>query len=479
MREPLQNSDRRGRVRAHGWFDGRLSGVADRARASISAIGVAQRLGGHAIPSGGRCHLPDRWGASASGVLCPARVRLGPALHDDRQHHPDGRLAPWSTATTADSRRLLRPRYHRALLRRDRADGARGSRQPEPARVARRRYRGAGCRRGVRRLPPCASSPRPGTVDGGCRRSTRLSDWLCRPRAHRGRRCHRRRQAVPSTVGGADGGIRIACLGLRTGVNCGGPLRSRSDSDRDSMAGGDAADRGIDVGRSRRARPTGGAQGHCCLDYLRWRALQRSWCCSLRRSRTSTMRRPHSPRLRSSLVMLRAYSELRQEIAARQRTEMDLRASEAGYRRVAVEQSALRRIATLVAHGAAPGVVFTAVAEEVGRAVPNAEISLVGRYAPDATIEYVGAWGKGGHPPNFDRGPSCRSEAITWPPWCSTAIGQRGSITSPEEPLPATVLVRPWARSSAGVPISVEGRLWGVMIVASRERGELAAGRRT
>ena len=37
-------------------------------------------------------------------------------------------------------------------------------------------------------------------------------------------------------------------------------------------------------------------------------------------------------------------------------------------------------------------------------------------------------------------------------------------------------LVRPWARSSAGAPISVEGRLWGVMIVASRERDGLAAG---
>ena len=51
------------------------------------------------------------------------------------------------------------------------------------------------------------------------------------------------------------------------------------------------------------------------------------------------------------LVMLRAYSELRQEIAARVRTEKSLRASEAGYRRVADEQAALRRVATLVARG--------------------------------------------------------------------------------------------------------------------------------
>ncbi|HTQ92269.1 MAG TPA: hypothetical protein VMK84_22525 [Streptosporangiaceae bacterium] len=45
-------------------------------------------------------------------------------------------------------------------------------------------------------------------------------------------------------------------------------------------------------------------------------------------------------------------SELRQEISARERTEVSLRASEAGYRRVAGEQAALRRMATLVARGA-------------------------------------------------------------------------------------------------------------------------------
>ena len=174
------------------------------------------------------------------------------------------------------------------------------------------------------------------------------------------------------------------------------------------------------------------------------------------------------------LVMLRAYSELRQEIAARQRTEMDLRASEAGYRRIAIEQSALHRIATLVAHGAAPGVVFTAVAEEVGRAVPNVEISLVGRYAPDATIEYVGAWEKGGHPPNLigDRLPLGGDNVAAL-----VFDGHRPARVDhpPEDAVPSSVLVRPWARSSAGVPINVEGGLWGVMIVASRERGELAA----
>jgi GAF domain-containing protein len=61
-------------------------------------------------------------------------------------------------------------------------------------------------------------------------------------------------------------------------------------------------------------------------------------------------------------------------------------------RRVADEQAALRRVATLVARGTRPDLVFAAVAEEVGRLLPAAELALVGRYGPDSSIEYGGAW---------------------------------------------------------------------------------------
>ncbi len=46
----------------------------------------------------------------------------------------------------------------------------------------------------------------------------------------------------------------------------------------------------------------------------------------------------------------------------------------------------------------------------------------------------------------------------------------------PDEPLPATALARRWSRSSAGAPISVDGQLWGVMIVATREPYGLSPG---
>ena len=175
------------------------------------------------------------------------------------------------------------------------------------------------------------------------------------------------------------------------------------------------------------------------------------------------------------LVMVRTYSELRQEIAIRQRTEKDLRVRESEFRNVAEEQSALRRIATLVARGVTPDVVFMAVAEEVGRAVPDVDLALVGRYDPDGAIEYVGGWGKADHRPAFIgvRVPLGGQNV-------STLVFDGHEPTRvdhlPDEPSPATSLARQWSRSSAGAPINVEGQLWGVMIVASWDQGRLPVG---
>src|SRR5258708_1224856 len=56
--------------------------------------------------------------------------------------------------------------------------------------------------------------------------------------------------------------------------------------------------------------------------------------------------------------------------------------------RLAEEQAALRRVATLVARGAARGGVFGAVAGEVARLL-GSDFSLVGRYEADATLTHV------------------------------------------------------------------------------------------
>ena len=102
------------------------------------------------------------------------------------------------------------------------------------------------------------------------------------------------------------------------------------------------------------------------------------------------------------LVMLRAYSELRQEIAARERTEKDLRVSEAEYRRVAdraVRAPSHRHPRRPVAPPP------TSCSRRWPRRSAAPSRTRTSPWSagttPDATIEYVGAWEKGDDHPNF------------------------------------------------------------------------------
>ena len=70
----------------------------------------------------------------------------------------------------------------------------------------------------------------------------------------------------------------------------------------------------------------------------------------------------------------------------------------AEFRRVADEQAALRRVATLVARGEPAAEVFAAVAAEVGQLVAEADVTLVGRYDDAGSIEFVGGWSREGTP---------------------------------------------------------------------------------
>jgi PAS domain S-box-containing protein len=141
-------------------------------------------------------------------------------------------------------------------------------------------------------------------------------------------------------------------------------------------------------------------------------------------------------------------------------------------RRVADEQAALRRVATLVARGTQPDLVFAAVAEEVGRLLPATELALVGRYLPDESIEYVGAWNALGAAEWLGRRVPLGGNNV------STVVFETRQPARVDqldhEASAVTALAREHgARSSAGAPIEVEGRIWGVMIVASIHEGVL------
>ena len=142
-------------------------------------------------------------------------------------------------------------------------------------------------------------------------------------------------------------------------------------------------------------------------------------------------------------------------------------------RRVAEEQAALRRVATLVARRETHSALFTAVAEEVGRVVPHAAVTLVCRYDADKAIDVVGGWSRDGDPSFVGARVSLGGHNV------STLVFERNEparVDHYDDDAPATALARQLARSSAGAPISVEGGLWGVMIVGAADEDALPAG---
>ncbi len=139
-------------------------------------------------------------------------------------------------------------------------------------------------------------------------------------------------------------------------------------------------------------------------------------------------------------------------------------------RRAVDEQAALRRVATLVASGAPPPEVFEAVAAETGGVV-DAASTAVARYETDGTVAVVGTWAESG----IEQAPVLGSR---WPPVeASLAM----DVQRPEPPQQgdrqaAAGGLAAWARqhrlhATAGSPVFVEGRLWGVIIAFTGARG--------
>jgi len=149
------------------------------------------------------------------------------------------------------------------------------------------------------------------------------------------------------------------------------------------------------------------------------------------------------------------------ELAATAIANTQARAELGGF---ADEQAALRRVATLVAHGAPPEKVLASVAEEAGRLL-DTHHALMSRYGPDgATV--VAAWSRTSAPfPVGTRwiidGQNLHTMVFRSqrPARIDDYAGTSGPAAEAHERL--------GLRSGVGVPISSGGRLWGVMIVGS------------
>jgi signal transduction histidine kinase len=131
---------------------------------------------------------------------------------------------------------------------------------------------------------------------------------------------------------------------------------------------------------------------------------------------------------------------------------------------LADEQAAWRRVATLVARDSPPEEVFEAVTEELGRLL-DAEMTNMCRFEPDGTMIVIGSsegrwhWPIGSRwPPGDDHGSVVfkTGRPVRMGPWDAGAGGD--AIERAKEM---------GIRQGVGVPILVEGRVWGVIGIAT------------
>jgi sugar diacid utilization regulator len=145
------------------------------------------------------------------------------------------------------------------------------------------------------------------------------------------------------------------------------------------------------------------------------------------------------------------------------------------YRRLVAEQAAVRRVSTLVAHGVEPSEVGGAVAEEM-RQVLGAITAGLWRFETSGEITLVAA---AAHP----------AALAKWPVGTRTPIegdtlatfvqrtGLPARIDSYEN-IPGSIAARVRAvgiRAAVGVPIIVDGSVWGLAAVGSEEPGPMPA----
>src|SRR6476620_8882242 len=147
----------------------------------------------------------------------------------------------------------------------------------------------------------------------------------------------------------------------------------------------------------------------------------------------------------------------------------------AEYRRLAAEQAALRRLATLVARGVEPMQVFGAVADEMRRCVP-ADTAGLWRFESDREITIVAA---AADPAALARWPVGTRTPIAGNTLAALVqrSGGQARIDSYEDvagPIAARVRAV-GVRAAVGVPIIVDSRVWGLVAVGSVQPGPMPA----
>jgi signal transduction histidine kinase len=151
-----------------------------------------------------------------------------------------------------------------------------------------------------------------------------------------------------------------------------------------------------------------------------------------------------------------------------------LETNEGELRRLVAQQSALGRVATLVARRAPPDEVFEVVTREVGL-LSGADLARMERYEADGTVTGVASWSK-----DVDRlavGTRFALEGVS----IAALVREADSPVRVDSFADASGPIAEEARalgirSSVGCPILVAGRLWGVIAASSKGEAPFPAG---
>src|SRR4029450_4921947 len=140
---------------------------------------------------------------------------------------------------------------------------------------------------------------------------------------------------------------------------------------------------------------------------------------------------------------------------------------------LADEQAALRRVATLVAQGAAPADVFAAVSVEVDRVFHldplTSDVSGVVRFEPGPQLAVVGVSTRVEAPSLGSRFPPDELFAPTHVLRTERSARIRGEDVEAAGTEVAAFLRHHGYRSQVASPIIVDGHLWGAVSVNSRD----------
>ncbi len=139
--------------------------------------------------------------------------------------------------------------------------------------------------------------------------------------------------------------------------------------------------------------------------------------------------------------------------------------SQAVQHRLVDQQSALRRVATLVAQGGAPDEVLAAVARELAQHLPS-ELAFLWRHEMDGRFVSIAAWEQGHGPVDVAAltplGDSIADRA--WQSMVTTRIDDLARLTGPAAG-PSNAM---GMTSSIACPVIVAGERWGVLEAARR-----------